>query len=141
VNPVHQKAKDDCLSACVASILEIDLDEVPNFVRPIEGDARDWLERLSDWLRSRGKGLLHIKYPNDDAAYPVGCWVILCGLTEEQGPHAVVGYTVTRGKKLVDGRYHVLWDYMTIHDPHLGGNGFEGKPDCVLYICEGGAPS
>jgi hypothetical protein len=61
--PVHQTTfgvkrfpyvPGNCLSACIASILEIPLEEVPNFVDT--SDHRDglWVGRLNAWLGQLG---------------------------------------------------------------------------------------
>jgi hypothetical protein len=52
VKPVQQKVLGppggDCLRACVASILELDIDELPNF----HGDG--WWDRWVAWGEARG---------------------------------------------------------------------------------------
>lgn len=54
--PVDQtlfgERKGNCFAACVASILELPLVEVPNFC-VMHWDS-DWFQPFSDWLRDRG---------------------------------------------------------------------------------------
>jgi len=49
----YQEKADDCLSACIASILEISIKDVPNFVVPGE-----WRENVQRWLNKRGFALV-----------------------------------------------------------------------------------
>lgn len=54
MKPVFQtvldRQKGNCLSAAIASILEIDISEVPNF-EVLNGD---FISRVNEWLRPRG---------------------------------------------------------------------------------------
>lgn len=57
MKPVLQKYKHghptpDCQSACVASLLEIELDKIPNLFH------REWMDTLNDFLESQGKTFL-----------------------------------------------------------------------------------
>jgi len=47
----------DCLRACVASILELDIEEVPHFCG--EKPHEEWFSRLAIWLRDRGLGCFY----------------------------------------------------------------------------------
>ena len=58
MTPVDQRVLDhdpargrfgDCLRACVASVLELPYEAVPQFAV-----ADDWVERLQEWLAPRG---------------------------------------------------------------------------------------
>lgn len=62
VIPVEQTVsgwgKGNCVAACVASILELSIEEVPNFV----GDyGDDWWSAYGDWLRERGFSAVEVK--------------------------------------------------------------------------------
>jgi hypothetical protein len=50
MKPIRQNGEYDCFSACIASILETQLDHVPLFV----SDAENWLDDARRWLRKRG---------------------------------------------------------------------------------------
>lgn len=58
----------DCFSACLASILELPLSEVPCFFvgngepHPVEDQPRVWWGRVRQWLRERGLGIVTIAY-------------------------------------------------------------------------------
>lgn len=49
----------DCMRACIASVLELPLDEIPNFTEA-EGGERNMWDLLSAWLYERGLALLHL---------------------------------------------------------------------------------
>jgi hypothetical protein len=70
MKPVYQKiteiGKGDCWRACIASILELDIDSVPNFVgemNPLVGPTH--YDTCKEWLRSRGLFMLDISLNND----------------------------------------------------------------------------
>jgi hypothetical protein len=77
----------NCLQAAVASLLELDLDDVPHFIT-----HDDWLQHLVNWGREHG--YLVISRPDD--AVHMG---IACGQSERGHQHAVV---------LIDGQ--IAWD-------------------------------
>jgi hypothetical protein len=93
----------NCVAACVASLLELDLADVPNFVA-VEGD---WWMEFQWWLHKRG-------------------WVAL----ELDGDYRWPGYSAASGKSpRGDFKHLVLYlDGKLIHDPHPSGAGIEGEP-------------
>jgi hypothetical protein len=97
----------NCFSACVASLLELPISEVPYFMDE-SGDNLPWVKQLNDWLAPRGYYSMHfvVNETNREAydrenLWPAGFY-ILCGKSP-RGDHAVVA----RGKDVV-------------HDPHPG---------------------
>lgn len=48
----------NCMSACIASILEIDLQEIPHFRLLEQQTSRCWNAILNDWLEPRGLAFL-----------------------------------------------------------------------------------
>ncbi len=77
----------NCFAACVASILELLLEEVPNFQSP------DWLEEWQKWLRPRNLGLLHFGHRLDpDAFIPRGYAILGADSPRGDWLHAVVTY-------------------------------------------------
>jgi hypothetical protein len=105
----------DCLSACIASILEIPIQEVPGFV-----DMRDdrdglWAERLDAWLGPMG--LRAICLPaHAVAALPPDHHCIFHGLSVKGHEHAVVA---------MDGEI--------VHDPHPSRTGL-ARVDGVILL-------
>ncbi len=75
----------NCFAACVASILELPLDAVPNF------QSRDWLDEWQEWLRPRNLGLLHFGHrEGDDAFIPRGYAILGADSPRGDWLHAVV---------------------------------------------------
>ena len=109
MKPVMQSETDDCLRACVASVLDLHPGEVPHFVA--ESGLDSWSAVLS-WLGERGMDL-EIHYDKDP-----GCVCIAAG----NGP---------RGR-----RHAVVWMNGLLHDPHSSGAGLDGKPDYYATINE-----
>lgn len=92
----------NCFSACVASILEIGLEDVPYFMGDFEeADRGAWFERFANWLAPRGLWPINFRlgdwHPPDDAIY-----ILSAGSPRGEWDHAVVA----RGNKVV------------LHDPH-----------------------
>lgn len=85
----------DCFSACIASILEIPLEDVPVFSLPPYTDAgARWTLAVDDWLRMRGYCLVGFE---EDANVVGGipCFHIISGPyidTPKESRHAVVAY-------------------------------------------------
>lgn len=92
----------DCLRACVASILELPLEEVPHFVE----EHQNGILAMHDWLFTRGIDCLALK-----GHYDVSTHVIFTGLSPRSthGRHAVVGLA---GE--------------IVHDPHPDRTGLRG---------------
>ena len=114
VKPVLQTdttaAGGNALQACVASILELELQDVPNFIK-----ADDYLKAIAAFLRPRGMAFLKISLENDPVralTFPVD--EPLCVLTGKSPRghfrHAVVGRA--HGESI-----------QVVHDPHPSGDG------------------
>lgn len=75
MRPVVQR--DDCLAACLASLLDLSLDELPEI--PPDGVAR--AERWRDWLNTMGLDLIQLHKPHldDEDCIPRGYWIGIFG--------------------------------------------------------------
>lgn len=109
----------NCFSACVASVLEVPLDEVPNFC---EGQAADWYDRFMAWLRPRGFYAITCKIGGrpgepDGGWYPEGIHIAGGKSPRYDCLHAVVA----RGSDVV-------------HDPHPSRAGVLDFVDTILII-------
>ncbi len=91
----------NCFSACIASLFDLHIEEVPNFVTMVPKDG-DWAAPLREWLRPRGFGFLTIGLNGDES--------ILQGLD---------GYVIVSGQSS-RGLYHAtIWHRgELVHDPH-----------------------
>lgn len=106
----------NCFPACVASLIELDIDDVPDFCNNDDEDY-DWAPDLSEWLRPRGLDcavttVLDGGFPKYWRLY----W-IAGGQTETGAWHCVV----YRGQE-------------PVHDPHPGKCGLDKLTDAVLLV-------
>lgn len=94
----------DCLRACVATLLSMDLDEVPHFVQYI--DHPDGTDPLLWWWALIGFLVAHASHVEWIDDKDCTGWSIATGLSPRGHQHAVV--------------YH---DGALIHDPHPSRSG------------------
>lgn len=91
----------NCLAACLASIFEVGITDIPEFE---EMPASDWFQELVDWLRSKGRKFHEIQ-------------------AQEQTPKGIyigVGQSPRNPKNT---HAVVVKDGVMIHDPHPSGAG------------------
>lgn len=110
----------NCLAACIASILEKPLRDVPNFMEFDKGNG-EWFAGLFEYLGNHG---LTCTFSYIDDAYsqpvfPLGRYHIISGISPRGFLHAVVGFN---GKIVHDphpegGGLLTVADYMIIHRP------------------------
>lgn len=114
MKPVEQAnftpTRGDCFSACVASILEIPLEDVPFFNDPPDAS---WWDRFKSWLEARE---LSASYYPDASYVPPG--------------FAIVGGPSPR----FPGVLHacVARDGVVVHDPHPSGRGLDVIEDFIV---------
>lgn len=101
-------SRGNCFSACVASLLELPIADVPFFM----GDEQ-WWSSFNDWLRPRGFYALCVMLPAE--AHPPGL-NILSGKSP-RGPHAVVAHGID-----------------VIHDPHPSRAGLLTREDVIVLV-------
>jgi hypothetical protein len=105
----------NCLTACVSSLLEIPIEQIPNFVE----DREDWQTYLNEFLEPYN--MVYVEVPvsaieNQDLGYH-----LICGFTVRSDvvPHAVVAF---------NRKYY--------HDPHPSNAGLKNFQSygifCVL---------
>ncbi len=114
-NIIHNPDKGDignCLQPCIASILELPIEDVPHFA---ERRQSDWFDRMNDWLRDRGYWVLHINGWSDDFT-PYG-YSIACGTSRRGIRHSCVA---------LDGKL--------IHDPHPDQTGLAELDSYYLLV-------
>ncbi len=131
MRPLDQVYALDCLSAAVASILEVPLSEVPLFHDNCEdGRTIGQHERLQRWLYKRGLTFIDFPIRTSSALTCRTPWEPLratwCIITIKYGPrkyHAVVGRACRRGIRIV-------------HDPDksVAPGHKKGKPTSVGFI-------
>jgi len=111
-----QRTDSDCLRCCLASLLCLEYEDVPDFVK----EYNDWYQALCDWARDQGYMTLQfhaimdgeiLQHHNSDALW------IATGPAQRGHNHAVL----FRGSKL-------------IHDPHSSKAGLESITSAIIFI-------
>lgn len=118
MKPQHQQQGDDCIRVCVATILEVPIEDVPNFMADA-GDESLWVEELRRWLEPLGLSAMCVVFHDgSDGEVTKG---VICA-AGGHGPR---------------GRAHmVVWkDGEMVWDPHPDGGGIIGEPeDYLLFL-------
>lgn len=113
--PVYQTIFDskrgNCWAACIASILELSLSDVPNFM-----DYEDFNEKCDDFLNKYGLYLIAFSV-KDSKVIPQGYHIIVGNSPRYDCLHAVVGHN---GK--------------LVHDPFPGGGGLKTTLHYEMFI-------
>lgn len=101
----NEEQRGNCLSAVIASLLELDLHEVPNFVQIDVDGGQNWWEHLLEFLSKRGLTIY---------------WV-----TDEVKPEQDEYYTVSGLSPRGNGIYHIViyQNGKMVHDPHPDNTG------------------
>lgn len=104
----------NCLAACLATLLRLDIDEVPSF---FSDDSGTWREKMGAWLVERGWGHLCIAGPPPEMLGPA------LSIVSGKSPRGDwLHATVWRGREL-------------LHDPHPSRAGLEGEPvDTIVLV-------
>jgi hypothetical protein len=105
-SPVFQDRVGDngnCFEACLASLFEVSLHDIPDF--PTH-DEPEFEKELADWLSKQD--LAYTRTDPDDTMFNTDTYHIIEGISPRGGPHACVG---------LNGRI--------IHDPHPAGGGLD----------------
>lgn len=113
----------NCLSACIASILELPIEDVPTFAA-----HEDWWERAVAWLDERGHTIWPIPTWILDALTvspdALDCWYIACG----KSPRGDFNHGV------VASGAHIA------HDPHPSRDGLDGPVREAWIVTPNAAP-
>lgn len=107
---------DNCFSACVASVLELQIEDVPDFMYR-DGKLNDaWFDEFIEWLRPQGLSAMIVvcheaDFPLKDAYYLIG------GKAKRGIMHSVVGFNSE-----------------IVHDPFPLGSGFSEVVDYIVFV-------
>ena len=106
-----EQQRGNCLSAVVASLIEVPLNTVPNFVQnnvDHEGDPTwDWWNCMLDFVKESGFEMRYLRIENDDrSTFP----------PPSEGEFYAVSGISPRNSKI----YHIViyQDGKMVHDPH-----------------------
>lgn len=112
----------NCVPACIASILDLPLAEVPHFAA-VHGPY--FMQHMREWFENQGMGVCYIDADGrDPIPYPHGVFSIATGKSPRgEFLHSVVW----RGRKIY-------------HDPHPSRAGIVGGPkEFMIIAARGGA--
>lgn len=118
----------NCMPACLASILEIPLDDIPHFAGN-HYEPRDFHKAVDEWLRSIGYRPIRMYVENiEECALYIEGWsdefVLLSGDSPRgDWAHIVVGKVSDHG-----------YSFDVVHDPHPSGSGLASDPKWVTFI-------
>lgn len=113
------------MEACVASLLDCNIEDVPNLCEAEKTERGYWLA-LEDWCKSRGWMLFNMPINDGNA----GAWwpkdaLCIAGGQSPRGDfdHAIVWLC---GRRVDKGRM--------IHDPHPSCAGIVGRPKDLTFL-------
>ena len=104
------KGNGNCYAACIASILELPIEDVPNFCK-----SENWFEDSREWVKQHGFDLLMV-VANDEWT-PPDTFYIAGG----EGGRGCKHTAVFRKDKLV-------------HDPYPKGLGLQSIEDYIFFV-------
>lgn len=127
VTPVFQTTKTNCLSAAVASLLHLRIEDVPDWWE-LTGDA--WLKAICDWAAGRHLGVCYFSL-RDRKEWPLlmNHHVIVAGDTTRSTEyhHAVVAMAKWDGKET---------RLEFVHDPCPDGDFITNPDHCLFFVVE-----
>lgn len=133
MKPVFQTIVDNqrgnCWQACVASLLNKDLHEVPETEF---GPDVDWLGCWEKWLQSEGYTMVWFHCGHDDVWPGIyitpGTYCILSGRSPRSPDENPYGHAIV-------GQWHGPSDGIrAVHDPHPAGGFIKGQPERITFI-------
>jgi hypothetical protein len=127
MKPVHQtvfgESSGNCWSACLASILEVPIEDVPNFC----GDPacnENWFSDTDKWLQERGLRIIDVTIIEGSEFGVGGDGIYMIGRGKSPRGNFSHSTVVT----VQDGVFAMA------HDPHPSGDGLEGKWEYVSFL-------
>jgi hypothetical protein len=111
--------RGNCFAACVASIFELPLNNIPDFCSL----SPDWWEGFQNWLMKRGLCAIEVRLEPKCLIWSNGCICILTGKSPRKMGrlHSVIAKTSRNG-----------FDY--VFDPHPDNTFLSGEPTHVLFL-------
>lgn len=106
----------NCFQACVASLFELALDDVPHFCA-----HEDWLARLEAWAAERGYWPMLLRLPTDHSWSPAV-------------PYILSGQSPRRPDEPDKLHAVVACGDVVLHDPHPSRDGVQTHFDATLFV-------
>lgn len=136
--PVDLSDTGNCMSACLATIMDLPLSEVPHFAEMKEG----WFQPFWDFLTKhkyvfRGMYFFTTTDPN---VRPAGTWEQLAKLCPGVDGYFVCGGTSHRDH--VTNGHAVVYNSegQMVHDPHPNRDGLKELRDAYMIVRDTGVP-
>lgn len=105
-------AGGNCLAACVASLLDLSINDVPDFGTT----GAYWFRELVDWCAARDIGVIYLPYDKSTEGLWSNVYGIECRpMLEANWSHCVV---VKRDITQKDGDKNWEWKARRVHDPN-----------------------
>lgn len=116
--------RGNCMSACIASILELDINDVPNFAQQATDRSLSMVSLIREWLRARDLGLVWIECRPEgevlEYSFSALCCYFIASGVSPRDPH--IQHAV------------VAWGNDLVHDPHPEGGFLMGYPTFFYFI-------
>lgn len=119
----------DCFRACIASLLELSIDEVPHFCDPETFNTprtRHWYDFCVEWLGLRGYFPLALEAKHETTKQIVGFL----------SAHGDVHHIITGGSPQYEGLLHSVIgkNGSIVHDPHPRNQGVIDHQEYMFLI-------
>lgn len=108
----------DCFRACVASIFEFPINDMPNFWEQTQ-DVTEFWELNNDWLtKNKGYRCVSLEFKKEDRHWVDGLLCVACA----KSPRGDIDHAV-------------VWKDGIVHDPHPSNTGLAEEPNTfTLFI-------
>ena len=127
MTPTDQSKPTNCFAACLATLLNIQIEDVP-----ASADGASWdLDVTQQWLGIKyHKQLLELSLGENGSTIHPLVFPVLCILT---GPSPRV---CASGMHAVVARTNGLDGFEILHDPHLTRDGLAGEPRMFCFLVD-----
>lgn len=111
----YEKGKGNCLTACVASVLDMPISALPEFC--VDGE---WFMRLAEFCTRNGFLLMYWTHSRDLPLLCMGAYlIIVLDLEGTEDRHAVVGKARIKSvKNMPSDETSWEWETELAHDPN-----------------------
>lgn len=110
---IYGEEKGNCFAACVASILELNIEQVPDFL----GEYGDrWMYGLNEWLEQFGLAAITVAFQDDD-------------------PHIKKGYACAGIRTPTGSKHSVVYkDLKFVWNPQKGWEDYDAEPEDYTFF-------
>lgn len=128
MKPIYQNkfglGKGNCLQACVASVLELDLNDVPDFN---ESETK-WFNYLVEWAKSKNIGVIYLPVDlNPSPILAIKNCILTYKIKNHVEEHAVIGEV-----DLIYSENIWKWNIFISHDPNPRKHKLENLTGIVI---------